>query len=148
MDGGDPGPGSAYLARLIDKAGGELFADFQQYTQYNLLDVLVEGSGLTPRLALVLIGQLPIESRFMAAHRGGAEFLGWGTDRYMMATLIDAVNQNTYVTVAANSGRKKPPKPKPMERPEATVNRKRGKMSFAAMAGMRIKKAREGKKAN
>lgn len=146
MDGGDPGPGSAQLARLIDLAGEELYADFQQYTRYNLTDVLVEGSGLTPRLALVLIRQLPMESRTIAALRGGSEFLGWGADRYLMAALIDSVKENTYVTAAAASGKKKPPKPKPIERPEARIQRKRGANSFAAIAAMHAKKARDGKK--
>lgn len=146
MDGGYPGPGSANLVRLIDKLGEELVADFEQYTNHHLVDLFVEESGLTPRLAIVLIQQLPLEARTIAAMRGGDEFRGWGLDRYLLAQLIDAVNQTTYVTVAANSGRKKPSRPKPVDRPESVVKRKRGTNSFARMAGMRIKQARDRKK--
>lgn len=148
MDGGDPGPGSRQLVRLIDVAGEELYADFQQYTHYDFLDVLRDGSGLTPRLALHLIRQLPVESRTVAALRGGPEFLGWGPDRYILANVFDAIKENTYVTVAANSGRRKPSKPKPMDRPESRLQRKRGKNSFAAMASMHANRARRKKVAN
>lgn len=30
--------------------------------------------------------------------RGGMEYLGWGTDRYMIAALYDALNANTVAT--------------------------------------------------
>lgn len=64
----------------------------------------------------MLVNQLPLASRTVAALRGGEQFNGWDVDRYFMATLIDAVNQVAYVTAAANSKRK-PKAPKPVSRP-------------------------------
>jgi len=148
VEWGDPGPGSHQLIDLIRKVGGEhLIADFEQYTRYHFGDVLKDGSGLTPRLALILINQLPIESRTMAVLQGGAEFIGWDRKMYMLANLIDATNQVAYVTVAAASGKKKPKKPTPIERPGMAVNRKRGKNSFSSVAQnmMARVKARKGK---
>jgi hypothetical protein len=113
---GDFGGGSLALARLIDKAGGAILADFQQEYGLNLIDLLKEGSGYEPSTILVLVNQLPLASRTVAALRGGDQFIGWDVDRYYMATLIDAVNQVAYVTAAANSKRK-PKAPKPMPRP-------------------------------
>ena len=145
MDRGDPGPGSQQLIGLIEKAGGELLADFEQYTRYHFLDLLVDGSGLTPRLALALIKQLPLGSRTVAILQGGPEFQGWDMNMYMMANLFDAISQNTYVTVAAASGKKKPAKPKPMERPQMKVQRTKGKNSFAAVALQMMNNSKQGK---
>lgn len=64
----------------------------------------------------MLVNQLPLGSRTVAALRGGEQFIGWDADRYFLATLIDAVNQVSYVTAAANSKRK-PKAPKPVPRP-------------------------------
>ncbi|TCO56911.1 D site-binding protein [Actinocrispum wychmicini] len=142
MVGGDPGPGSASLAGLIDKAGEEILADLQHYYQVDLRDVLVEGSGLTARRALALVRQLPPESATAAMLRGGPEFRGWGPDRYLTALLIDAVQANTYAFIAANSKRKPPP-PHPIERPDNRPQRRGG--GFAAMAADRIAAVRRAK---
>ena len=40
----------------------------------------------------------------------------WSNESYLLASVIDAVNQNTWVTVAANSKRR-PKQPKPIPRP-------------------------------
>ncbi|GAB3475266.1 D site-binding protein [Amycolatopsis cihanbeyliensis] len=137
MGGGDAAGGSAELARLIDRAGECLLADFQRYYQLDLRDLLRAGSGLSPRRALALVRQLPPESATVAALRGGAEFRGWGPDRYLLARLIDAVKENTHVFIAANS-KHKPKPPEPVERPDFAAGRKRRGNSFTAMAGSRI----------
>ena len=124
MDGGDPAGGSQGLAELIDKFGEQLLADFQQYYGLNLIQALKPGGGHSPRSLIVLIRQLPPESRTVAAMRGGEQFLGWGTDRYLLASAVDAINYNTYAFVAANSKRK-PKAPEPVERPSKA--HKRGK---------------------
>lgn len=63
--------------------------------------------------------------------RGGIQFLGWDTDRYLLAQLIDSVRENTWAFVAANS-KKRPKQPQPIPRPEKNVTKK--KNQFAAMA--------------
>jgi hypothetical protein len=78
-----------------------------------------------------MIRNLPIESATISALRGGAEFRGWGVDRYLSAALIDAVQNNTYAFVSANSKRRPKP-PEPMERPGK--KKQTGGNTFAAMA--------------
>ena len=117
LDGGDAAGGSAGLAELIEDHGECLIADFRSHYGLNLVDMLRPGSGYSPRLVLVYARQLPVESRTVAAIRGGHQFDGWGFDRYLFASLIDAVNMTTHAVVASNSGKKKPKPPKPMQRP-------------------------------
>lgn len=87
----------------------------QSYYGLNLVKEL--GDGMSPAQIVVLIRQLPLESRTVASFRGGEEFLGWGVDRYMMAQLTDSIQNTTYAVVAANSKRK-PKAPKPVYRPK------------------------------
>jgi hypothetical protein len=63
--------------------------------------------------------------------RGGIQFLGWDTDRYLLTSLIDSVRENTWAFVAANSKRR-PKRPEPSPRPQKNVTKK--KNQFAAMA--------------
>lgn len=48
--------------------------------------------------------------------QGGEQYQDWNLMAYQMATVIDAINNNTYVLTAANS-KKKPKAPKPAYRP-------------------------------
>lgn len=115
MDGGDSAGGSHGLARLIDRCGEQILADFQSEYGLNLIEVLRPG-GMPPRQVLALIRQLPPESRTVAALRGGDQFQGWGVDRYLLASVVDAINANTYAFISANSKRK-PKSPEPVQRP-------------------------------
>lgn len=71
---------------------------------------------MSPSQIIVLIRQLPLESRTVAMRRGGEDFYGWGVDRYMFAQLLDAVQMNTHATVQGNS-KKRVTAPKPVYRP-------------------------------
>lgn len=82
-----------------------------------MVDALRPGSGYSPRQILVLIKGFPLESATVAAMRGGDEFLGWGLDQYQNASLIDAINWNTWAVIATGSGKKKPKHPEPTYRP-------------------------------
>lgn len=141
MDGGDPAGGSGELARLIDEHGEHIVADLKHHYGVDLKDVLVPGSGLTSRLVLTYLRGLPLGSSFMASVRGGKQFEGWDTQTYMLAHLIDAVRENTYAFICANSKRK-PKAPKPVDRP--TVKTPASGNQFAAMA--RLAHARGKKK--
>ncbi|MGW0929559.1 hypothetical protein [Streptomyces sp. NPDC002644] len=99
---------------MIDAHGDALVADFQRFYGLRLSDV-VTGSH-SPRTALALVEQLPESSAFLAAARGGKEHIGWDTNAYLIAALIDSVNMTTWA-VAAQNQKRKPPKPKPFERP-------------------------------
>lgn len=131
MEQGDPGPGSLALAELIDRCGEQLLSDFFRYYGLDIRDVLTPGTRLTPRTALALIRQLPEGSATIAELRGGPQFNGWDTDRYLLTQLIDSVRENTWVLIAANS-KKKPKHPEPMPRPKVDAPKK--KNQFAAMA--------------
>src|SRR5690606_4615757 len=96
----------------------------------------------SPKQLLALMQSLPPESRTVAAIRGGPEFLGWGADRYLMAALIDAVNQNTFAFVSANSKKKKPKPPQPVPRPSVQESKGSKPNMFALMAKAHMAKAR------
>lgn len=98
-------------------------------------------SGFSPRKVLALVRQLPPESATIASLRGGDHFRGWGLDQYFYAALIDAVRENTYAVIAANS-KKKPKPPEPVQRPEQRKPKAQTN-SFAAMAGARIAAAKK-----
>ena len=142
MAGSDSAGGSAGLAELIDSHGECIVADLQDTYGVNLVSALQSGSGYSPRQLLVLIKQLPSDSRTHAALRGGDEFVGWGIDRYILATIVDAINHNTHAIVAANSGKKKPRAPKPHYRPDAAKKRKQSNPFF-----QQLNKAKQAKEA-
>jgi len=113
------GGGSLVLASLIDQAGEAIYQDFRSHYGLNFKDFVETES---PSEALILIRGLPIGSRFVSQLQGGEQFAGWDTVAYQLATLIDAVNYNTYAVIAANSKRK-PKEPKPAYRPKKETRR-------------------------
>jgi hypothetical protein len=140
--GGHSAGGSAGLAELIDKHGEELYFDLHHYAGLNLVQALRYGSGYSPRQILTLVRQLPLESATVAAIRGGHQFRGWGVDRYMMANVVDAVNENTYATIAVSGATKRKPKqPEPVWRPKGLKDGKPKRSTFAAMAASFFKAA-------
>lgn len=141
MDGGDAAGGSRELVRLIDEAGEYLLADLRRYYQIDLRDVLVDGSGLSPRLVLAYIRHLPPESATVAHLRGGQQFQGWGHELYMLANILDAIRENTYAFVASNSKRKPKP-PEPFERPAVKQKKKTSVFASMARAAWRNRKAK------
>lgn len=120
-----------------------MLGDFQAYYGLDFVGLMRPDSSYSPRRTLVLIRQLPPESATMAALRGGDAFRGWGLDQYFLAALVDAVRENTYAVVAANSKRKPKP-PEPIQRPESHKPQPKTNQ-FAAMAGARIAATRQAK---
>lgn len=59
--------------------------------------------------------RLPDDSLTAALMQGGREFFGWGQERYMIASLFDAVNLNTRATGNWKNGKAPqiPPYPRP-----------------------------------
>lgn len=45
-----------------------------------------------------MVKRLPDESLTAALMQGGRQFFGWGTNRYMLADVYDAINVNTTAT--------------------------------------------------
>jgi hypothetical protein len=138
VGGVGPAGGSITLTRILDNHGEAVLADLQAYYGINLVREM--GGGMSPTQIIVLIRQLPLESRTIASFRGGEEFIGWGVDRYMMAQLMDSIQNTTYAVVAANSKRK-PKAPKPVYRPKKG-GRAAGNLFAQQIA--RVKKAKGG----
>lgn len=146
MDGGYPAGGSAELAELIDEHGESLVADLKRFYGVELSDVLVPGSGLSARRVLAYVRSLPLDSATVASLRGGDQFRQWDLHSYLLASVIDSINQNTYVLLSANSKRKPKPIP-PVERPAQKVKANPLTSKFAAMARMARNSAVKRKKA-
>lgn len=89
-------------------------SDLSEFHGLTLVDVLAEHSH-SPRTLLSYIAWLPDNSALAAAMR--AEPRGWGSERHLLATVVDAIQANTYVTAKAARGR--PKKPKPIPRPRS-----------------------------
>lgn len=127
--------GSLQLAELIDEHGEALHFDFLNYTPFMLRDMLRDDPPMTPREVIAWVRNLPPDSATSASMRGGPEFRGWDNTVYMLANVVDAVRENTYTFVAANSKRKPKP-PTPIDRPR--VNRQKSPIGnrFMMMARM------------
>jgi hypothetical protein len=82
-----------------------------------LRDYTVSPRGIFARLA-----NLPDDSALSASLQGVHR--GWGTNRHLLATVVDAIQGNTYVT-ARVAGVKRVRKPKPIPRPKTKARQKR-----------------------
>lgn len=106
------------LNDIVDDHADELEADFLEFFRVDLASVW--RGAMTPRRALVLVGQLITSpnSRYRAASLASdaVEFVGYGRIESMTADLIDRVSELSYITAKANGG--KPRKPTPYPRPE------------------------------
>lgn len=142
MGGGDQPGGSAELARQLDKRGECILADLREYYGVDLSDVVKPGSGVTPSVVLTLLRQLPVGSRTIADMRGGEQFRDWNNTQYQLATVIDAVQQNTHALVTANS-KKAPKAPDPAYRPGNKPKTTQSGQSFAGQVGKLMQQKRD-----
>lgn len=145
MDAEHPSGGSTALGQLIDDFGEFIAADLKEVYDVDLRDVLVPGSGVTPRWVLVLVRGLPIGSRFYAERRGGQQFRGWDETQYIRAETVNTLRAVQYVITAANS-EKKPKLPKPFPVPELSRGQradKPGSFAFIAKAKLAAAKSRK-----
>ncbi len=122
MGGGGLRGGSLGLCELIDAHGAALLADFRRFYHLDLADALFGDEPMAPRLLLALAEELPDESAFAAAARGGAQHRGWTVTAHLLAAVIDAVHEAAWVTAQANS-KKRLRRPRPFPRP-ATERRR------------------------
>jgi hypothetical protein len=69
---------------------------------------------------MIHVNNLPLASAFVAETRGGYKFIGWDQDRYMTASLIDAVRvlQHILILVNVDPKKKKPDAPEPYPLPD------------------------------
>ena len=116
MDGYVSAGGSITLAAVLDKYGEEILADLLEIFGVDVRDVLTYRRGVTPSFILTLINQLPMDSRYVAAVRGGREFQGWDIDRYIAVASLNALRASNYMFQCANT---KPETAKRLPPPEA-----------------------------
>lgn len=111
MVGADSGGGSRALAELIETHGSSIVADLKHYFQTDVA-LTVSGEGETPRRVLAYIAHMPNGSATQASVREEPDAFGWDTQTYLLAGLVDAVRENTFVTAQTNTKKKiKPPEP-------------------------------------
>ncbi|MFF3673568.1 hypothetical protein ACFYYS_06200 [Streptomyces sp. NPDC002120] len=95
--------------------------------RYYNVDVLrVFDGGISPKLVLSLVGNLPIDSATLAALRGGSEHAGWDLNAYLLADVIDLLQWVQYTLTVQNAGKaaKKVKKPEPYKRPGVKSRKK------------------------
>ncbi|MFD8142612.1 hypothetical protein [Streptomyces sp. NPDC059708] len=95
--------------------------------RYYNVDVLrVFDGGLSPKLVLSLVGNLPIDSATIAALRGGPEYVGWDLNAYLLADVVDLLQWVQYTLIVSNAGKnaKKVKKPEAYKRPGAKSRKK------------------------
>jgi hypothetical protein len=85
------------------------------------LAAVINGEGPAPRLVLALVKRLPDDSMTAASASGGIEHFGWGTTRYLLADIFDAIQQNTR---ACGNWKSRPPKLPKWPRPKGRKARK------------------------
>lgn len=78
-----------------------------------------EGSTVTPRYVLSLVGQLPPESAFGASVRGGSEFRPWSPQLYVLAAIANLLNAANRQRAGKRGGKQviKPPESKVRPKP-------------------------------
>lgn len=117
-----------------------MFADFREYYNLRLSDVLEWDGSLPVWEAAILALELPLSSRTMAMVQGGKEYWGWTLDRHLLASVLDSIQVDTFAFVQAHS-KKKIKAPNPVQRPgdaERTKN-ENANNPFAQMVKMQMK---------
>jgi hypothetical protein len=92
-----------------------------RYYGIDLGDVILRDR-MAPRFVIALIRGLPDTSLFATRLKGGEDHRGWGVAEHILASIYDAVNQNTRAT--GNWGKKKPPKIDPFPKPKSKPKEK------------------------
>lgn len=69
------------------------------------------------------VEHLPEDSATVAALRGGHEHRAWTSTAHLLASVVDAVQVNTWTTVAAHAKRRPKP-PTPLPRPTTPTRRR------------------------
>lgn len=131
MAGAYPGGGSVALDGYFEEYGSELYSDLLRYYGVDVVGLVSEPPALSPAQALALIEGLPLGSSFAAKAGGVPDSAGWDTNSFMLASLIDAVRENTYANMQVRT-KKKLKRPDPVKVPGARP--KKAGNSFVKMA--------------
>jgi hypothetical protein len=119
----------------------------KHYYGIDLRDLFLEVDPLDPVWVLAHVSALPIECAFMAALRGGQQFVGWNQGRYMLARLIDAIASLQYTLILVYRDRDKskpdPPDHYPLPDDLRKIKRAPAAGSFASMMLGHMNKTRK-----
>lgn len=139
MDGRHRAGGSRTLAELLEKAGTEIYADLLSHYGVNVSGVVADPPEISPSEVLALIENLPAGSAALAVVSGVTDSVGWTTETYLIASLIDAVKENTFANMQVRVKKR-------LQRPERTpvpgMAPAKKKNSFVAMAQAQFRAAR------
>lgn len=105
----------------------------------DVVGLLKEPPEISPAQTLALIEGLPLGSTFGALAGGVPDSAGWNTNSYMLASLIDAVRENTYANMQVRT-KKKLKQPTPVKVPGAKPPKKTNSFLKMAQAVFREKK--------
>lgn len=93
-----------------------------------------QGRGPSPALILALVQRLPEASLTKALVQGNEALSGWGVEEYALASIYNAINENTRAT---GNWKKKPPKieafPVPKPKKKKSIKRTAKEMMGAFM---------------
>lgn len=96
------------LVDLLDKHGEAIEADLRRHYGVRVRDLFAVDSDLTPREVMSYLIHAPEDSAYHAELRGGQQFRGWTSDRYLLASILDVLQGANY---QRSGGKGKKPKP-------------------------------------
>ena len=131
MAEGHPGGGSIALARVIEQHGDSVYADLRRYYGVDLSGVVAEPATISPVEVFALVENLPPESNTSALVRSEPGSSGWSTTEYLLASVIDAVRENTFANMQVRTKKRLTP-PGKLPVPGRKVEKKPNQ--FLAMA--------------
>lgn len=144
MVGGIPGGGSLTLSRYLDEHGAAVYADLLRFYGVDIVGLVSDPPTVSPAQVLALISGLPAESKTVSLLRGVENAAGWDTNSYLLASVVDAVRENTHAVVQVNSKKKlKPPEPLKIPGVGARGPEKRAPNAFVRMAQKQFEQSRK-----
>lgn len=117
-----------------------MYADLLRYYGVDLEGLFASPPNVSPRKVLVLIEGLPADSATVSRTRDTPEATGWTVDSYLLASLIDAVRENTFTNIQVRTKKKLTP-PERVRVPGAVVEKKPN--SFVARAQQFLNQIKE-----
>lgn len=116
---------------MIEQHGASVYADLRRYYGVDLSGLVADPAALTPAEAFALVENLPPESSTAAAVRSEPDAAGWSTTEFLLASVVDAVRENTFANMQVRTKKRlKPPGKLPV--PGRKVEKKPNQ--FLAMA--------------
>lgn len=111
MAGFHPGGGSLALVRYLEEHGGVVYAELLRYYGVDITGLVSDNPGVTPAQVLALVENLPLGSGLLSVSEELDDASGWDTNSYLLASLIDAVRENTFANMQVRTKKR-------LQRPE------------------------------